>query len=71
MRLADAAPLPTAAHTRVQLTLPPASTVRADVATVCFAEVTLGRGRGRRAQYVVAADGLIAPAQLLQRGGGR
>ena len=51
--------------------MPPASTVRVDVATVCFAEVTLGRARGRRAQYVVAAEGLIAPAQLMHRGGGR
>jgi hypothetical protein len=64
-------PPPSAAHTRLQLTMPPASTVRVDVATVCFAEVTLGRGRGRRAQYVVAAEGLIAPAQLMHRGGGR
>ena len=50
--------------------MPPASSIRVDTATVCSAEVTLGRGRGRRAHYVLAADGLIAPAQLYQRGGG-
>jgi len=59
-----------AAHTRVQLTMPPASSVRADAATVCSAQVVLGRGRGRRAQYVLVAEGLINPAQMHQRGGG-
>ncbi len=53
-----------AAHTRVQLTLATPHAVRADVHT---AEVTLGRGRGRRVQYMLATEGIV-PAPQQQRG---
>jgi hypothetical protein len=48
-----------AAHTRVQLSLAPPNASRPDLNS---AEVTLGRGRGRRVQFTLAAEGLLPGA---------
>jgi hypothetical protein len=53
-----------AAHTRVQLSVAPPNSSRPDLNS---AEVTLGRGRGRRAQYTLAAEGPLGAAAGAQQ----